>query len=95
MAKNTANETVPAAHTLSLDERSSMNLTGVMEVLSFDETQICLKTSCGDMTISGKEMHMQSLFVQEGNVRLTGQIDAISYAKRAPRGAKSLLDIFR
>lgn len=95
MAKATVNESNSMQHSFSVSSRSSMQLTGVNEVMSFDETLILLKTVCGNMTISGKDMHVQSLEVEAGNVILTGQIDSVVYSKAGLHGKRTLRDLLR
>ena len=95
MAKITANEPSNMQHSFSVSDRSSMQLTGVSEVLSFDETLVQLKTVCGNMSISGKDMRVHSLEVEKGHITLSGQIDSVAYSKNSLHGRKTLLDLFR
>ena len=39
---------------LILKQRSNLTVTGVMEVISFDETAVVLKTQLGDLTVQGQ-----------------------------------------
>ena len=95
MAKNTVHEAAETPHTLTLSNRSSMQLTGISEMLGFDETLVTLKTGCGRLNISGKELHILSLLPQEGRVEISGQISDISYCDQSIRPRRFLRDIFR
>ena len=40
-------------HNLSLESRKKLTLTGVTEIVSFDETFILMRTPLGDLTVQG------------------------------------------
>ena len=44
-------------HKLELQNRERGNITGVQDVVSFDENQIILDTDMGLLTLKGKNMH--------------------------------------
>ena len=95
MANNTPITPATAPHMLSLSNRKELHLTGVSEVLAFDETLVCLKTSCGNMDISGKSLHVHSLHIDDGNLSLSGEIDSILYKSHAGRSKKSLRELLK
>ena len=41
-------------HKLTLQERKSLTMTGVAEVISFDESLVVLNTSLGVLTVQGQ-----------------------------------------
>ena len=47
------------AHKLILNNRRCGNLTGVSDVLSFDENEIILETDQGMLMMKGKELHVR------------------------------------
>ncbi|MBQ1229901.1 MAG: sporulation protein YabP [Clostridia bacterium] len=67
------------AHTLSLLGRESMEVRGVVDVISFDEQAVILRTVCGTMTVEGSSLHIHVLSMEEGIVTMDGKIDAVSY----------------
>ena len=96
MAKQaTGSETAARPYTVALENRASMGLTGVREVLAFDEKQISLQTEGGEMTISGEGLHVTTLLLEEGRVSLEGQIDSIVYANRNLRTRKGLRSLLK
>jgi len=95
MSKSSIQEATTAPHSLTLSNRSSMQLTGINEVLSFDETLIIMITSCGQLSIAGKGLHMLSLLPQDGRVEISGQICEISYKDHVFRSRRLLKDIFK
>ncbi|MGL5634208.1 MAG: sporulation protein YabP [Sarcina sp.] len=77
---------------LVLENRKMLSLTGVLEVLSFDEKQINLNTSLGGLNITGKTLKVNKLDVQNGDVIITGYIKSIVYCNDKP---KKRLKLFR
>lgn len=73
------------AHTLHLDNRRQAALTGVSEVISFDEEQVALATDQGDVMLTGEGLHVTRLMLEEGQLTVEGRIDAIFYAQRKRR----------
>ena len=72
-------------HRLTLSRRKEGTVTGVVDVFSFDEHEILLKTTQGMMTIKGKEMHVSRLELEKGEVDLEGEIDALIYTGQEPK----------
>lgn len=73
-------------HKLTLSERSKLTITGVTEVVSFDEETVALHTQQGDLLVQGRDMHMKTLSVEGGQVVVEGQIDALGYRQSASGG---------
>ena len=80
MAKNPISEGDRVPHSIVLRERTCMEISGVIEILAFDETQILLKTSCGCLRISGKNMHVTSLEPKENKALVEGTVDSLTYS---------------
>ena len=69
------------AHACRLENRSAASLTGVREVVSFDENQVVLDTELGLLTIKGKNLHMNRLTLEKGEVDIEGRIDSMAYSE--------------
>lgn len=65
---------------LILENRKKLILTGVIEVISFNEVVIMLNTSLGSMTIKGEGLRMNKLDVQNGEVIIVGTINSCIYS---------------
>lgn len=76
-------------HALSLDNRSSMSLSGVEDVSGFDENTIVLTTSLGDLTVRGEDLHIGRIDLELGQLEVAGYLRELSYDE--PRGRQSLL----
>lgn len=66
-------------HKLTLNERTNLTMTGVTEVVSFDETAVMLKTGLGLLTVQGRELKLKTLSPDGGQVAVDGQIAALVY----------------
>lgn len=67
-------------HDLILKSRKNMSIDGVENVVSFDETQIELVTTCGEMVIEGQELHISTLDLDSGVVELDGKVEGVFYS---------------
>ena len=66
-------------HKLQLNERKNLTMTGVTEVVSFDENTVVLQTSLGLLIVQGQQLSLQNLSLEGGQVAVEGTIGALSY----------------
>lgn len=71
----------PASHKLSFTDRRQGLITGVLDVLSFDEKLVVLQSQCGVLTLKGEEMHVKQLDLEKGELELTGKVDQFIYTQ--------------
>lgn len=64
---------------LLLSSRKLLSLTGVEDVISFDDTTVYLITNDGKLLIEGKDLHITTLDVSLGNMAIEGYISAMIY----------------
>ena len=74
-------------HKLTLNERRQLTMTGVTEVVSFDETAVVLHTSLGSLLIQGRDLKLKTLSLDGGQVAVDGKICALSYEEPRSGGA--------
>ena len=74
-------------HKLNLNERKQLTMTGVSEVVSFDDTSVLLRTSLGNLMIQGKDLQLKTLSLDGGQVAVDGTITAISYEESKAAGS--------
>ena len=72
-----ADEHLP--HKLQLNERKSLTMTGVTEVVSFDENAVVLQTSLGLLIVQGQQLSLKNLSLDGGQVAVEGSISALAY----------------
>lgn len=82
-----AEKTVSALpHKLTLEERSALSMTGVREVVSFDENSVVLKTDLGSLTVHGQHLQLKTLAPEGGKVSVDGDIHALVYEQTRTGG---------
>ncbi len=72
-------------HSLSLEDRRSLELTGILDVLGFDESSVVMKTSLGILSVEGEGLHIKHMSVDKGEISLDGKIDRLFYLDRPVR----------
>ena len=82
-------ESLQLPHALTLNERNRLSMTGVSEVVSFDENAVVLRTSAGTLSIHGQQLQLKQLSPDGGQVAVDGKISALVYED--PRNDRSWL----
>lgn len=72
-------ENLQLPHKLTLNERKNLTLSGVSEVVSFDENTVVLHTVLGTLEIQGQELKLKNLSMDGGQVAVDGHISALYY----------------
>lgn len=66
-------------HSLFAQDRHTMTVHGVTDVVSFDENGVFLVTACGQLNLEGSELHINVLDTQDGVVEVTGKLNGLLY----------------
>ena len=74
-------------HKLVLNERSLLTVTGVTEVVSFDDTSVIAQTDLGTLMVPGKELQLKTLLPEGGQVIVEGHIASMVYEEPRPAGS--------
>ncbi|MNJ57776.1 Spore protein YabP [compost metagenome] len=64
---------------LHLMHRKLLDITGVLNVESFDNEEFLLQTEMGHLTIRGQNLHIKNLNLEQGLVSIEGLINSLSY----------------
>ena len=78
---------ISKAHKVTLNNRRSGNFTGILDVISFDIGEILLETEQGMLHIKGKDLHVNRLNLEKGEVDIEGLVEAFHYSP-VPVGLK-------
>ena len=94
---SSAQTTSRHGHRVSMSDRNWMQISGVLEVISFDPEEIILNTEEGKMQIKGTGLQVKQLVIENGEVEIEGRPDSISYTEiKKPVTTTSLFSrIFR
>ena len=78
MSESQQNPTVQKerGHTLAVRDRGQITVSGVSEVLSFDEANVRLVTTCGILNLEGQTLRIHVLNTADGVVAVTGKLNA-------------------
>lgn len=74
-------------HRVSLNERKMLSVTGVTEVVSFDEEAVVMHTGLGTLVVQGRELKLKNLSPEGGQMEVSGSIDALSYQQLKQQGS--------
>ena len=73
-------------HKLCLDGRKKLTMTGVAEVVSFEDTAVVLRTSLGTLVVHGQQLQLKQLSLEGGQVAVDGEISALVYEQTRSGG---------
>ena len=68
-------------HRITLQNRSSLQVAGVSDVIAYDPGEIILETSAGLLLIKGSELHMNHLSLEKGETGVDGRVDSLTYSE--------------
>ena len=71
------------AHSLQMENRERLRLTGVGDVSGFDENLIVLTTDMGELSIRGEALHIDKIDLDAGLLELRGRICELCYEETA------------
>lgn len=82
-------------HSLLLKDRQLLQLDGVTDVDSFDETGIVAYTDIGEVSIGGENLHITKLSLETGELFVEGRINSLIYREEVPRATSFFGKVFR
>lgn len=65
-----------------LENRKKLSISGVNDVLSFDDQIVILDTNLGMLTIKGKDIRITKLTLDTTDVLIEGMINSLSYSEK-------------
>ena len=74
-------------HKLTLNERRQLTMTGVSEVVSFDDVSVVLRTELGTLTVQGQDLQLKTLSPDGGQVIVEGTVSALHYQESRGGGS--------
>lgn len=66
-------------HRLIMSNRKNINLTGVIDLISFDMNTIIAETVMGIIIINGEDLHVKKLNLDENKLDVSGEIQSFNY----------------
>lgn len=81
-------------HAVSVKERAEIMLTGIEEVLSFDDSAIIMQSTMGQLTLDGCDLNIVKLNLDEGEVVVSGKLNGFFYMEQKKSGGSFFSRIF-
>lgn len=70
---------ISMVHKMTITNRKSGSYTGIVDVISFDMNEVLLETQMGMLHIKGKDLHVNRLNLDKGEVDVDGEIQSLVY----------------
>ncbi len=68
-------------HRLAIDNREKIEISGVINVDSFDDQEIILETEQGLLAMRGEDMHIKHLNLEQGELSIKGFLLELAYSE--------------
>ena len=79
-----------------LENREKLSVSGVQDILTFDEEEITLDTQLGILTVRGNDLKVEKLSLDTGEIVAKGSFYSFSYQQdTAPKREGFFKSIFR
>ena len=73
-------------HGISIENRESVTLYGIDDVLSYDEDSVVMQSIMGQLTIEGEGLNIIKLNLTDGELCITGRVTALYYMEQQKNG---------
>jgi len=76
---------------LILENREKLNVSGVNDVLSFDDQVVIIETELGLLTVKGENLKINKLNIDTSEVIVEGKIDNLGYSQNQSKNEGGIL----
>lgn len=73
-------------HTIKMEQRENIFITGVNDVISFDEEAVIADTQMDILIIRGQNLHVNKLNLEDGELSIDGEITGLNYEQQGAIG---------
>ena len=70
---------------LILENRNKLSISGVKDVLSFDDQVVIMETELGLLTVKGDNLKINKLSIDTSEVIVEGEINTLSYSDHSKK----------
>ena len=67
-------------HRVTIEGRERLSVTSVEDMDSFNENEVIFLTGVGMMTVTGEDLHINKLNLEDGTIVIDGIIESLDYA---------------
>ncbi len=75
-------KTVNTMQNIILENRNKLTITGVLDVLSFDDEIVILETELGLLTAKGENIKINKVSLESADVIIEGEIRSLEYSNK-------------
>ena len=86
-----SDKTKQANHNVIMENRRTVSISGVTDVDNFDDKTILIYTQMGELAVHGKNLHVNSMSVETGEMTLDGDIYSLVYGDKDKHSPASFL----
>lgn len=69
---------------LVLENRNKLDISGVLDVLSFDDQVVVVETELGLLNVKGDDLRINKLNIDTSEVIVEGEIYNLAYSEKGP-----------
>lgn len=77
------NMTTNIIQNIIIENRGKASISGVLDVLSFDDLVVIIETELGLLTIKGDNLHINKLSIDTSEVIIEGEINSLTYSEKS------------
>ncbi len=66
-------------HGIILENRERLSISGVLDVIGFDDETVLMETELGQLTVKGQNLKVLSFTVEAGSISVEGTVSALVY----------------
>ncbi len=81
-------ENISKMQNIILENRGRLNITGVLDVLNFDEEVVTLMTEMGLLVVKGSDLHLNNFSLDNTELGIEGTINSMQYSDKTIRKNK-------
>ena len=86
---------IKSTHSVVINQRENIKISGIVDVESFDEGEIVLYTSEGGIVLLGEDFKINKLSVDTGELEIEGYLNEIKYTNSIQSGGNFWSKIFK
>ena len=74
-----------------LENRRKLSISGVLDVLSFDDQIVILETDLGMLTVKGFDLRINKLSIDTTEVVIEGEINSLNYSEKQDKKSSGFI----
>lgn len=79
------------SHNIIMESRKNISISGVTDVDNFDDKTILIYTHLGELSVNGKNLHVNSMSIETGEMTIEGEIYSLVYGDKDKHEPLSML----